>query len=398
MRCPLLVGVAVAAIVATAAGEVAVLTKDNFKPLVLDATSGVGWIVDFYAPWCGHCKKLEPELDAAAAQLRGKTEVKFGKVDCTVEKDLAKEYNIQGYPTIKFFRDGSASEYQHGRGKDDLVEFAKTMSKPAVQPLKALSSSHASDPYFVYSGDIASPAYKLFTKVARQFQARNLSFFSSESNQHPALMTRVMLGAKDISTPVDPSSALADLVAWVDGNKRPYLSELGLQNFRELVTQPVRLVMAALDPTDKGFADMKKKLHDVAVSHDGQLVFSWIDSTRWNHWLQKQFNIDGKKPAMVVYDYNSERHWPAKDGTLATAESITKFLKDVADNKIEFVGPSVYNPAYVLRQFVQNFTLTPTAALKVIGCVTAVITTVWVVIIIFKRVLPQKSKAQGKEE
>lgn len=52
MRCPLLVGVAVAAIVATAAGEVAVLTKDNFKPLVLDATSGVGWIVDFYAPWC----------------------------------------------------------------------------------------------------------------------------------------------------------------------------------------------------------------------------------------------------------------------------------------------------------------------------------------------------------
>lgn len=104
----------------------------------------------------------------------------------------------------------------------------------------------------------------------------------------------------------------------------------------------------------QGFADMKKKLHDVAVSHDGQLVFSWIDSTRWNHWLQKQFNIDGKvvahrlivlsctlltrrsqKPAMVVYDYNSERHWPAKDGTLATAESITKFLKDVADNKIE---------------------------------------------------------------
>jgi len=64
---------------------VTVLTAQNFDELVLNSKDI--WFVDFYAPWCGHCKKLEPEWNIAATKLKG--QVKLGKVDATVETELA---------------------------------------------------------------------------------------------------------------------------------------------------------------------------------------------------------------------------------------------------------------------------------------------------------------------
>ena len=61
--------------------DVVVLNAGNFDELVLGSKDI--WLVEFYAPWCGHCQKLEPEWNQAATKLKG--QVKFGKVDATVE-------------------------------------------------------------------------------------------------------------------------------------------------------------------------------------------------------------------------------------------------------------------------------------------------------------------------
>ena len=62
-----------------------VLTDASFESTVFGSRDI--WFVEFYAPWCGHCKSLEPEWNAAATALKGS--VKFGKVDATVETGLA---------------------------------------------------------------------------------------------------------------------------------------------------------------------------------------------------------------------------------------------------------------------------------------------------------------------
>jgi len=59
------------------------------------------WIVEFYAPWCGHCKSLAPEYDKAAKALEGI--VKLGAVDMTTDESVGGPYGIKGFPTIKFF-------------------------------------------------------------------------------------------------------------------------------------------------------------------------------------------------------------------------------------------------------------------------------------------------------
>jgi len=103
--------------------DVIVLTDDNFEEEVLNHPEGI--LVEFYAPWCGHCKSLAPEWSAAATELAG--EFRFGAVDATVHQKFAEKYGVRGYPTIKYFGYGDnkdAEDYQQARTKDALLNFA----------------------------------------------------------------------------------------------------------------------------------------------------------------------------------------------------------------------------------------------------------------------------------
>ncbi|KAG6465026.1 hypothetical protein O3G_MSEX014886 [Manduca sexta] len=105
--------------------DVIELTDSNFKELVLDSEDL--WLVEFFAPWCGHCKNLEPHWAKAATELKGK--VKVGALDATVHQAMAARYQVQGYPTIKMFPAGkktsdSVEDYNGGRTASDIVAWA----------------------------------------------------------------------------------------------------------------------------------------------------------------------------------------------------------------------------------------------------------------------------------
>ncbi|XP_030031135.2 protein disulfide-isomerase A5 isoform X1 [Manduca sexta] len=82
-------------------------------------------IVMFYAPWCGHCKSTKPEFVKAAEKFVDELIVLFGAVDCTAEQELCAQYDVKGYPTIKYFSyfDKQVKEYSGGRKEADLVSY-----------------------------------------------------------------------------------------------------------------------------------------------------------------------------------------------------------------------------------------------------------------------------------
>ena len=93
--------------------DVVVLKERNFT----DAIENNRFVmVEFYAPWCGHCQALAPEYAAAATELKAENVV-LAKVDATEENELAHEYDVQGFPTIFFFVDGVRKQYTGQRTK-----------------------------------------------------------------------------------------------------------------------------------------------------------------------------------------------------------------------------------------------------------------------------------------
>jgi thiol-disulfide isomerase/thioredoxin len=89
-------------------------------------------IIFFHAPWCGHCRSSMPEVRAAEALLAALPRPSHGAptgrprvvmVDCTVHEDVARERNIQGFPTVQIILGNNHTERVGRLNRWDLVDF-----------------------------------------------------------------------------------------------------------------------------------------------------------------------------------------------------------------------------------------------------------------------------------
>ncbi|CAN4101833.1 unnamed protein product [Withania somnifera] len=118
-----------------------VLTLDHSN--LTDVVSKHNFIVlEFYAPWCGHCKNLAPEYEKAASELSSHDPpIVLAKYDASDEanRDLAAQYEIQGFPTIKILRDGGkkVQEYNGPREAAGIVAYLKKQVGPASPEIKS---------------------------------------------------------------------------------------------------------------------------------------------------------------------------------------------------------------------------------------------------------------------
>merc|ERR1711962_1289972 len=128
---------------------VAVLNVENFDE-VIEGNEFV--LVEFYAPWCGHCKALAPEYAKAAGILAEKeSKIVLAKVDATEEGAVAEKFEVRGYPPLKFFRNGKATEYGGGRTADTIVSWLEKKTGPPALAVASVEEATA----FVTGKDVA---------------------------------------------------------------------------------------------------------------------------------------------------------------------------------------------------------------------------------------------------
>lgn len=111
-------------------GKCYVLNDKSFKGHI----SRGDHIVMMYAPWCGHCQRLKPTWDTLAKRP-GVAGVKVSKVDCTASTKTCGEFDVKGYPTILYFRNGKKLDtYDGAKSETELREYINRMKTGAPKP------------------------------------------------------------------------------------------------------------------------------------------------------------------------------------------------------------------------------------------------------------------------
>jgi protein disulfide-isomerase A6 len=105
------------------------LNQLNFQSKVLKSPDV--WMVEFFAPWCGHCKNLAPTYKKLAEKMQGI--VRIGAVDCDENQSICGQQGVKGFPTIKIFlgdKTGSqkkSTDYQGARSLKPMADYAVSL-------------------------------------------------------------------------------------------------------------------------------------------------------------------------------------------------------------------------------------------------------------------------------
>jgi len=144
------------------ASDVIQLNQKNFDQVL---NSKLPFFVEFFAPWCGHCKSLAPTWEGVASNMKGIVPV--GAIDCTVEQAICSRFGVQGYPTLKLFKNGKPIDYQQGRDARSIIGFAidnidNTIVNVAASSLEKFWEKQATLPHVLLfsSKDTIAPMFK----------------------------------------------------------------------------------------------------------------------------------------------------------------------------------------------------------------------------------------------
>ena len=300
-------------------------------------------ILDFYAPWCGHCQRLEPVLTKFA---QDHPEVAVGKVDATkrINEKLADEHGADSYPTLRFRRSGSDQfvDYDGARDEEGFELLAARLQKPAITKLKkydanALEELTSFKPRVAFL--LTAPFeenLETFESVANDM-AHMASFALVDDHRGTGLYPGKMgCVAPNASVHRFPGGDLRD---WVETHNEDIVTRLGPHNFRRIGLK--RMVVAAVvDPEEDLAAQgaealMRESVRGFHADIREAFAFGVLDGPRWDEYIATFDLKVSDLPRVLVLDRPSERFFdeyrpPETGNTEVAAAALRNYLRSIS--------------------------------------------------------------------
>lgn len=307
------------------ADEVVTLTTKAFDQHLKDNKQT---LVEFYAPWCGHCKKLAPEFEKAAGELKGK--VSLGKVDATEEKDLASKYNVKGFPTMVWFEDGKEAEYDGGRTSETIVEWVKSMTGPAVIEASAVPEPSGEKPNIALHADSLSSGFEGAAKANRR---KAVWYFVKGSGSKVVLTHQ----GEDPIELTDGATDQAKIATFLSDNALPLFGKLDGGSFERYMEAGKGLVWSLFPQADATILEVEKQnrpmMSQVARKVKGRYFVTFTDTDKFKEAVDSMLGIT-EFPAVAVQKKAGDKKKFVHTGEM-TEQAISKFIEDVEAGRVE---------------------------------------------------------------
>lgn len=324
---------------------VLVLTKDNFESAITDNEF---ILVEFYAPWCGHCKALAPEYAKAAGILSEKhPNIKLGKVDATEETELSEQHNVKGYPSLKFFRSGKAIEYTGGRKADEIVNW---LAKKTGPPAKSLTSADEVKAFkeankvviIGYFDDNDSEAAKNFISVAKSYDDLPFGIVSDAGlfSDLGAKDDAIVLYKKFDNEPAvyNGKNKEAELKKFIATESLPPVVEFNNETAQKIFGGEIKSHLLLFLSRKAGHFDkIIEEITPVSKEHRQDILFVAIDSDDSDHQrILEYFGMkESEVPAIRIIKLEDEMTKYKPEKSDLSAEYIKQFVQDYLDGKLK---------------------------------------------------------------
>jgi len=323
---------------------VLVLTEDNFAENIA-ANDFI--LVEFYAPWCGHCKALAPEYAKAAQKLEEEgSSIKLGKVDATVHQKLGQTYGVRGYPTLKFFKGGNAKDYGGGRTADTIISWLKKKTGPAYTHIPsedALNKFKEDNKVCVvaFIQDMEGDAMKQYSAAADSIDDIPFGVVSSAEVGKAVGEAGAIAVYKQFDEGVamfeGDLAADKELVDFVKGNQLALLTEFTAESAPTIFGGDIQVhVLLFISSSALDAEAHKTSFTEAAKDFKGQVLFIYIDSdVEDNNRVMEFFGLkseDVPTYRMIKMTDNMAKYKP--DGPELDATSVVNFCKGVMSGVI----------------------------------------------------------------
>lgn len=324
--------------------------------------SGV-WLVMFYAPWCGHCKNLEPVWNQVAQSLVD-TDIRVGRLDCTRFTSVATEFSVSGFPTILFIKGHKTVEYRGDRERHELVDFARRMDGPSVRHFSSCDQFHTlrnqKKVFFVYvNGQNIAESEELkdaFTRIAEEFQTV-VNFYTAPTPCISALegvaipkVPSVYVCKDATCFRYDESLVETDNITlndWVNKERFPTFLKVTNGNFYQLLKTQKYIAMAVLEENLIGglalrMSEFRDVLEAIAVNNKDiyheHFIFGWTGHPDLaNSIVMATLSI----PSLIVVNTTTYQYYlPAleEDEKIPSPQGVLQLLDRVKNGSAEALG------------------------------------------------------------
>ena len=337
--------------------DVVVLTESNFKDELNKAKYA---LVEFYAPWCGHCKSLKPAYAAAATKLKAADGVDaiLAKVDATQEKTLADQFGVRGYPTLKWFVGGElVGDYSGGRSESDIVAWVTKKTGPATRDLAdvaALEKAEADEGVYAiaYLAELSGPAFESF--VAQAEKDDSATYLTTTSEAVAAALGLTAPGSAAVvrhyaDTGVERVAGAGlpefeategefgdKVAALVLAQRLPAYLEFSQQNAPTIFGSgvPKQVIVCAPESAWGRESALEKALAQASATTRGKVVLVTAKLGTPNaDPIAKFFGVEAgaEEPFVVGFDSGSNKKFSFPEGAKPDAEGIAAFAQSIVD-------------------------------------------------------------------